>query len=92
MILVRLRDRRSPFAAGRDHLHHLLLEIGMSKCATMLTMAALALILASVGIVTEYLQTSESLMFYGFLLTFLGLSVAGRTIGQRGKRQPATLV
>ena len=71
VILVRLRDRRSPFAAGRDHLHHLLLEIGMSKCAAMLTMAGVAAVFASIGIVTEYLQTSESYMFYAFLLTFL---------------------
>lgn len=71
VILHRLRDGRSPFAAGRDHLHHLLLEVGMSKGATLLTMTALAFALASVGVVTEYLQVSESLMFYGFLLTFL---------------------
>lgn len=89
VILVRLRDRRSPFAAGRDHLHHLLLEIGMSKCATMLTMAALALVLASVGVVTEYLQTRESLMFYGFLLTFLAylLLVAPLVNAEKGSLQ-----
>jgi UDP-GlcNAc:undecaprenyl-phosphate GlcNAc-1-phosphate transferase len=89
VILVRLRDRRSPFAAGRDHLHHLLLEIGLSKCATLLTMVALALTLASVGMVTEYLKTSASLMFYGFLLTFLAylLSVASLAKTEKGSLQ-----
>ncbi|SDZ78241.1 UDP-GlcNAc:undecaprenyl-phosphate GlcNAc-1-phosphate transferase [Thiothrix caldifontis] len=86
VILVRLRDRRSPFAAGRDHLHHLLLNIGMSKGATLLTMAALAAVLASVGILTEYLQTSASVMFYGFLLTFLAylLMVAPLVDAEKG--------
>lgn len=89
VILVRLRDRRSPFAAGRDHLHHLLLEMGMSKCATMLTMATVAVLLASVGIVTEHLQTSESYMFYGFLLTFLAylLIVAPLVNAEKGSLQ-----
>ena len=89
VILVRLRDRRSPFAAGRDHLHHLLLEIGMSKCAAMLTMAMLAALLASVGIVTEHLHTSESVMFYGFLLTFLAylLAVAPLVNAEKGSLQ-----
>lgn len=85
VILVRLRDGRSPFTAGRDHLHHLLLENGMSKYTTLLTMAALALALASVGVVTEYLQTSASLMFYGFLLTFLAYLLLVAPLTEAGK-------
>lgn len=76
VILVRLRDRRSPFAAGRDHLHHLLLAIGMSKCATLVTMATLAALLASVGVLSEYWHTKASVMFYSFLLTFLAYLLA----------------
>lgn len=71
VILHRLREGRSPFAAGRDHLHHLLLDIGLGKGATLTVISTLALLLAGVGVVTERLQISESLMFYGFLLTFL---------------------
>lgn len=86
VILVRLRSRRSPFAAGRDHLHHLLLEIGMSKCATLVTMVTLAAVFASVGILTEYWQTNASVMFYGFLLTFLAylLAVAPLVDAEKG--------
>ena len=89
VILVRLRSRRSPFAAGRDHLHHLLLELGMSKSATMLTMAAIALVFSSIGIITEQLQTSESYMFYGFLLTFLAylLTIAPLVKAEKGSLQ-----
>lgn len=71
VILHRLREGRSPFAAGRDHLHHLLMEIGLSKSATLVTMSTLAFALASVGVVSEHLQINASLMFYAFLLTFL---------------------
>lgn len=71
VILHRLREKRSPFAAGRDHLHHLLLHAGIGKGATLIIMSTLALLLAMVGVVSEHLHISESVMFYGFLLTFL---------------------
>jgi UDP-GlcNAc:undecaprenyl-phosphate GlcNAc-1-phosphate transferase len=48
--LARIRRGESPFAAGRDHLHHLLLARGWTPLRTALTMAALALGLGAVGI------------------------------------------
>ncbi len=82
VILVRLRSRRSPFTAGRDHLHHLLLEAGLGKSATLVTMVLLALSLATVGWVAEHLQISESLMFFGFLLVFLAYLLLGNQLAQ----------
>ncbi|MEZ5451888.1 MAG: UDP-N-acetylglucosamine--undecaprenyl-phosphate N-acetylglucosaminephosphotransferase [Thiothrix sp.] len=71
VILQRLREGKSPFAAGRDHLHHLLLNTGLGKGATLIAMSLLAFALAAVGVISERMQISESEMFYGFLLTFL---------------------
>lgn len=71
VILHRLRDGRSPFAAGRDHLHHLLLDGGLGKGVTLVIMGSLGFVLASIGVLAERLHIHESLMFYGFLLTFL---------------------
>lgn len=76
VILVRLRNQRSPFTAGRDHLHHLLQEIGMSRGATLATITTLAMLFAGVGVLSEYWQTNASVMFYGFLLTFLAYLLA----------------
>lgn len=71
VILQRLFTGRSPFAAGRDHLHHLLLHVGLDKKSTLAIMSILAFTLAGIGVLTEKLQISESMVFYGFLITFL---------------------
>lgn len=71
VILQRLFASRSPFAASRDHLHHLLLHIGLGKKSTLAIMSILAFSLAGVGVLTEKMQLSESMVFYGFLITFL---------------------
>jgi UDP-GlcNAc:undecaprenyl-phosphate GlcNAc-1-phosphate transferase len=45
LILRRLRERRSPFAADRNHLHHLMLDAGYSptKIVAWATITSLAL-------------------------------------------------
>ncbi|HXC40145.1 MAG TPA: MraY family glycosyltransferase [Burkholderiales bacterium] len=45
----RIADRRSPFSAGRDHLHHILLALGLGHAATLWTMLAFAAVLALCG-------------------------------------------
>ena len=45
----RLRDKRSPFASDRDHLHHLLLANGLSVGATRAAMLALSVALFWLG-------------------------------------------
>lgn len=46
----RLADRHSPFSAGRDHLHHILLAVGFSHTATLGIMLGTAIVLAAIGI------------------------------------------
>lgn len=68
VIVHRLRTRRSPFHAGRDHLHHVLLSNGLSKYMTLFITVSLAATMAGVGLLGEYKQTAESIMFISFLL------------------------
>lgn len=70
--LHRIRSKRSPFAAGRDHLHHILQDAGLTPRQTLVAMTLLALCLATVGVVTEDKQSSEGFMFISFLLVFTG--------------------
>lgn len=48
-MLRRTLHKRSPFAAGRDHLHHLLLAFGWSDSVTVLVEMVFAAILGAVG-------------------------------------------
>jgi UDP-GlcNAc:undecaprenyl-phosphate GlcNAc-1-phosphate transferase len=70
--LHRIRSHRSPFAAGRDHLHHILQDAGLTPRQTLIAMTLFALCLAMVGVVSEGQQSNEGLMFLSFLLVFAG--------------------
>lgn len=66
----RIRAGRSPFAADRQHLHHLLLGLGLTDgrvCAILLTAAALA---AAGGVLAWWLGIPEHWQFYSFLAAF----------------------
>jgi UDP-GlcNAc:undecaprenyl-phosphate GlcNAc-1-phosphate transferase len=67
VILRRLGKRRSPFSAGRDHLHHALIAAGMPPGTAVLFICALALALGAVGFFAWRADVPEHWMFYGFL-------------------------
>ena len=72
VMVERLRARRSPFAAGHDHVHHLFLRAGFSPRLTVLILWLAALVLAAAGLVAQMLSTPQHLRFYAFL----GLALA----------------
>jgi len=67
----RLLKGRSPFAADREHLHHLLLDAGFTVTKTLLIMLSSAIVFAVIGIVGLYLSLSEILMFWAFIGLFV---------------------
>lgn len=69
--LQRLRNRTSPFQAGRDHLHHILQDAGFSHRQALIIIAVPAVTLALVGLLTEQQHTPEAAVFVAFLLVFL---------------------
>ncbi|HKJ23095.1 MAG TPA: undecaprenyl/decaprenyl-phosphate alpha-N-acetylglucosaminyl 1-phosphate transferase, partial [Gammaproteobacteria bacterium] len=70
----------SPFAADRDHLHHLLQTLGLSAVQTLVVIVTAAVVLALFGLYGLYHGFSEARMFYGFLglfaLYFAGMNLA----------------
>ncbi|MDG4582835.1 MAG: MraY family glycosyltransferase [Candidatus Competibacter sp.] len=66
----RIRAGHSPFTADRQHLHHLLLGLGLTDGrvgAILLVAAALA---AAAGVLAWWLGVPESWQFYAFLAAF----------------------
>jgi UDP-GlcNAc:undecaprenyl-phosphate GlcNAc-1-phosphate transferase len=70
MMLRRVLKGRSPFAADREHFHHVLLLAGYSPKATLAIIVSVALVCAAIGISAWYLGLPEHVLFYGFLTLF----------------------
>ncbi len=66
---LRVARRTSPFTSGRDHLHHVLLDRGVSVPKTLVTLVFLQSGYAVVGIVSLYAGTPEPVVFSIWALT-----------------------
>ena len=74
----RLSKGVSPFRAGRDHLHHVLLLAGHSPAGTVNILLGLSLLLALVGFAAWRMHVPDSVLFYAFMGLFVfyyGLSL-----------------
>lgn len=61
---------RSPFAADRQHLHHMLLRLGFSVDQVVWLMCLVSAMFACIGLLAEHYHVPEALMFYLFLGLF----------------------
>jgi len=73
--IVRLIQKRHPFRAGRDHLHHLLLDAGLGTLTVLLTLISIHLAFLLIAILGISLHWPDHLFFWLFLSTVL-LSIA----------------
>ncbi len=72
MMIRRVRHGRSPFAADREHVHHMFELAGFSKHMTLLIIISASILFAVVGLLGHFLQILEPVMFYSFLAVFGG--------------------
>ncbi|OED43526.1 hypothetical protein AB833_03585 [Chromatiales bacterium (ex Bugula neritina AB1)] len=74
VILKRVMDRRSPVAAGRDHLHHVLLDRGFGVNKTVLFMLAIHVLMITFALLVEKsgFVYSDLLLFWGFVALVVG--------------------
>ena len=70
VIFKRILERESPFKAGRDHLHHLLLSKGYSVNQTVLIMLSLhlSMIVFAISLEQSEFIHADVVLFWGFLL------------------------
>ena len=66
----RIRLKQSPFQAGRDHIHHQLMNIGFSAEKTLAMLATFSFMLAGIGVLCELKEVPEPIMFFGILALF----------------------
>lgn len=66
----RLKKGKSPFHCDQEHIHFILKNLGYSDNKTLMTITALAVLFALIGIVSEVVHMPDAIMFYGFLFCF----------------------
>jgi len=71
-IFRRIKKGKSPFKPDREHLHHILIRLGLSCRQALLAICIIALIFASIGIASELLNVPAYIMFWSFVLINLG--------------------
>lgn len=76
LMVKRPLQGRSPFAAGRDHLHHRLMAHGFNREQTVIVMYLAAAITGLIGFGGLVFGVSEGVMFLLFVLMFGGYLLA----------------
>lgn len=64
--------KKSPFAADRGHIHHLLLDAGLRVRQAVLLIAGLQLALGGMGLIAFYLGVPELVSLLAFILLLAG--------------------
>jgi UDP-GlcNAc:undecaprenyl-phosphate GlcNAc-1-phosphate transferase len=67
----RIKKGRSPLMADRDHLHHIMMRLGLSQLSALTVIVSLALIFGLFGVIGEYYQIPELVMLILFALLFV---------------------
>ncbi|WP_105253987.1 UDP-N-acetylglucosamine--undecaprenyl-phosphate N-acetylglucosaminephosphotransferase [Pseudoalteromonas sp. T1lg75] len=70
IVFRRIKKGQSPFKPDRDHLHHIFMRAGMTSRGALAVICSVSILLAAVGVVCDYYQVAESIMFFGFLALF----------------------
>ncbi|GLX86646.1 undecaprenyl-phosphate alpha-N-acetylglucosaminyl 1-phosphate transferase [Thalassotalea loyana] len=71
IVIRRVKKGQSPFKPDRDHLHHIFMRVGLSDRQALFAITCVAIALSLIGILGEYFNISEPVMFIGFLFLFL---------------------
>lgn len=69
-VLRRLNNRVNPFHPDRTHIHHILMQAGMSARETLLVLLCIAGLLNLVGVILYYFSIPANLQFILFILIF----------------------
>lgn len=66
-IMRRIKKGQSPFMPDREHLHHIMMRLGLSSRQALLTICSIALLFAAVGVIAESLDIPDYVMFWSFI-------------------------
>lgn len=88
-VVRRALQKRNPLSPGRDHLHHLLLELGLSSSRVVAILYLATATMTAVGLAAWFLEVPELVLTAAFVvisaLYYAGVSYGWRMVAQ-GRR------
>ncbi len=72
VFIKRIANKRSPFEAGREHIHHVLQDRGYSRRATLIIILSAMLLANLAAWLMIYYKTPDPLVFGSFIALFIG--------------------
>ncbi len=86
VMVRRIVQGRSPFAAGRDHFHHILQDLGLTRKNTLIALVICQMVFVGIGMVANHVSIGQSYFFWGFVsitvLQYVGISCSIRILGK----------
>jgi len=89
---ARLGRGESPFRPGRNHLHHLLLDRGVSPCATALAIGAIVLLFVAIALAGAVFAVGEPVLLGLLLAVAASYGVLTHRLRQSPAPEPRLLV
>lgn len=70
IMIRRVKKGQSPFKPDREHLHHICQRVGLTPSMSLLVICSLAMVMAFIGIWSDFAEINETIMFVAFLVAF----------------------
>jgi UDP-GlcNAc:undecaprenyl-phosphate GlcNAc-1-phosphate transferase len=74
IIVRRLKKGKSPFAADRDHIHHIFMRGGLSPRQTLIVLTCFSFISASIGMFLEMIAAPDLIILIFFIVLCISYS------------------
>ena len=71
IMIRRIRKGHSPFKPDREHFHHIMQRIGFTPRESLVVICSVQLLYSTLGLLGEYFQVPEYVMFYTIVACFL---------------------
>jgi UDP-N-acetylmuramyl pentapeptide phosphotransferase/UDP-N-acetylglucosamine-1-phosphate transferase len=71
VFIIRIKDKKSPFTADRNHIHHKLIDLGLSHIKASLIIILGVILLTITSILIQNLEINHQLI----VILFLGITV-----------------
>ncbi|MEZ9191307.1 UDP-N-acetylglucosamine--undecaprenyl-phosphate N-acetylglucosaminephosphotransferase [Vibrio sp. 10N.286.52.F8] len=70
IMIRRIRKGHSPFQPDREHFHHIMQRIGFTPRESLVVICLVQLVYSTLGLLGEYFQVPEYIMFYTIVVCF----------------------
>jgi UDP-GlcNAc:undecaprenyl-phosphate GlcNAc-1-phosphate transferase len=91
VMVRRMREGKSPFKPDRGHIHHIMMDAGLSAHTTLVLLIGLAMALVAMGTLTRHLAPGSNLMTFA-AITLIYVALVGRVYRAQQARKASEAV